>query len=64
MSLIDSIPGLNKIPPAALEIVLVMLGIVFDMLRKGASEDAQEEALMRAGEESKRLLDKRKFGGR
>jgi hypothetical protein len=62
MSVLDSIPGLNKLPPGAGEIVTSLLGIIFDLLRKGGSDEAQEEALMQAGEEAKRLLDKRKFG--
>lgn len=63
MSLLEKVPGLDKLPPGALEIVGVLLGIIFEMLRKGATDEAQEEALMQAAEETKRILDKRKFGG-
>lgn len=52
-----------QVPPGALDIVMALLGIIFRLINSGGDEKAQEEALMSAQEEAKRLMDKRRFGG-
>lgn len=54
--------ALAHVPPLAADIVAVLLGIIFKLIRANGDADAQDEALMTAQEEIKRLLDKRKFG--
>lgn len=61
--LLSKLPGFNRLPPGAVEVILVLFGIILELIRKGGTDEAQEEALMTAAEESKRLLDKKKFGG-
>jgi hypothetical protein len=62
-SLLKEIPGFDKLPPSALEVILVLFGIILNLIIKGGTDEAQDEALMAAGEEAKRLADKKKFGG-
>lgn len=50
------------VPTPAAEIAVSLIGIVVKMVGAGGTDAAQEEALMSAQEEAKRLLDKRKFG--
>ena len=61
--LLKYIPGLDQLPPGALEVIFALFAIILKLALKGGTDDAQEEALMSAAEESKRLLDKKKFGG-
>lgn len=60
---LSSLPGFSKLPPGALEVIMALFGIILNLALKGGTDEAQEEALMQAGEESKRLLDKKRFGG-
>ena len=51
-----------NIPQPAVEIVMALLAIIFRLVQAGGDEAAQEEALMSAPEEAKRIMDKKRFG--
>lgn len=51
----------GKLPKETGEIILKLIGSIFDLIRAGNDEAAQEEALMTIAEHTKEELDRRKF---
>jgi hypothetical protein len=62
LSLIDAVADAINVPAGVLEIVVSLGRVILDLVRSSGDEEAQRNALMTAQEETKRLLDKRKFG--